>query len=97
MKWLHEHPITAADETAFLKHEVATWKRTSIIAAREREHEVNQLLALDGGTKKNKSWSGRLPYLHLIHALIYHDNIKAAYIRRSDIPSGWMAVENRNT
>ena len=32
MKWLHEHPITAADGTAFLKHEVATRKQTSTIA-----------------------------------------------------------------
>ncbi len=54
-------------------------------------------MALNGGTKKNKSWSGRLPYLCLIHALIDHDNIKAASIHRSDIPSGRMAVENRNT
>ena len=61
------------------------------------ENEANQLLALDGGTKKNKRWSRRLPYLRLIHALIDHDNIKAAYIRRGDIPLGRMAVENRNT
>ena len=61
------------------------------------ENEANQLLALDGGTKKNKSWSGRLPHLYLIHALIDHSNIKAAYIHCGDIPSGQMAVENCNT
>ncbi len=38
-----------------------------------------------------------MPYLHLIHALIDHDNIKAAYVCHSEIPSGQMAVENQNT
>lgn len=100
MKWLQEHPIAAADDITFLKHEVGIRKRTALLAARERDKETEQLLALDGAASsknKYKSWNGRLPYLRLIHALVDHDNIKAAYVHRGDIPSGRMAVENRNT
>ncbi len=99
MKWLHDYPIAATDDVAFLKREVASRKKAAINAAQERDKEAAKLLALDGEGAKNKykSWNGRLPYLRLIHTLIDHDNIKAAYIRRGDIPSGRMAVENRNT
>ena len=100
MTWLQDHPIVAARDVAFLKNEVSNRKRTAINAEKESEKEVEQLVAVDGAggvKKKYKSWSGRLPYLRLIHALIDHDNIKATYVRRGDIPSGRMAVENRNT
>jgi hypothetical protein len=98
IKWLEEHPIAAADDVAFLKCEVASRKRTAINAAMENDKEAGQRLDLDGATKnKYKSWSGRVPYLRLIHALLDHDNIKTAYVRRGDISSGRMAVENRNT
>ena len=51
----------------------------------------------DKGAKKYKSWTGKYPYLRLIHAIVDDDDIKRAYIHRNDIPSGRMAVENRNT
>lgn len=35
--------------------------------------------------------------LRLIHALVDHDDIKSAYLTRHDLPSGRMAIENRNT
>ena len=71
--------------------------RVVINAEREKKKEKEKLLDLDGLATKYKSWTGRAPYLCLIHALIDHDDIKAAYICRDDIPSGRMAVENRNT
>ena len=97
MKWLEEHPIIAAEDAAFLKQAVASRKRTAVNAARETEFEREQLLAVDVAGKKYKKWSGRLPYLRLIHALVDNDDIKVAYLRRGDIPSGRMAVDNRNT
>jgi len=42
-------------------------------------------------------WLGKFPFLRLIHAIIDDNNIKGAYIRRLQIPSGRMAVENRRT
>ena len=97
-KWLQDHPIAAADNVAFLKHKVAKRKMTAIKAAQESDKEAEQLLAHDGAGAKNKykSWNGQLPCLHLICALINHDNIKAAYVRRGDILSGQirMGVEN---
>ena len=35
--------------------------------------------------------------LHLIHALIDHDEIKRAFHTRHNLPGGHMEVENRNT
>ena len=35
--------------------------------------------------------------LRLIHALVDHDDVKSAYLTRHDLPSGRMAIENRNT
>ena len=97
MKWLEDHPIAAADDVSFLKKEVANMARVVINAKKEKNKEKEQLLDLEGSATKYKSWTGRAPYLRLIHTLIDHDDIKAAYIHRGDIPSGRMAVENRNT
>ena len=35
--------------------------------------------------------------LKLIHALVDHIDIKSAYLTSHDLPSGRMAIENRNT
>ncbi len=97
MKWLEDHPIAAADDVSFLKKEVASMKRVVLNAAREKNKEQEKMSDLDGTASKYKSWNGRIPYLRLIHALIDHDDIKVTYIHQGDIPSGRMAVENRNT
>ena len=50
--------------------------------------------ALGGG---GASWHGKFPMLRLIHVLLGHDNIKSAYLTHHDLPSGRMAIGNRNT
>ncbi len=67
------------------KHRVVTEK-----AVAERLHNAE---ALDGG----KKWQGKYPMLRMMHALVDHDEIKRAYLARQDLPSGQIAVENRNT
>ncbi|KAL3788385.1 hypothetical protein HJC23_009191 [Cyclotella cryptica] len=46
---------------------------------------------------KGANWMGKFPMLRLIHVLIDHDEIKRAFHNRHDLPSGRMALENRNT
>ncbi len=48
----------------------------------------------DGGP--GGSWIGSYPHLHLIHAVIDDNDIKAAYLSRLNLPSGHMAMEQRN-
>ena len=89
MKWLKEHPIESDDDLAFLKREIENKKSAALQASKDSKKEKQQLAALDAAAKsKHKSWSGRHPYLCLIHALVDHDSIKLAYIRRGDLPSG---------
>ena len=49
----------------------------------------------DGGP--GGSWIGKYAYLRLIHAIIDDNDIKAAYLSRLNLPSGRMAIEQRNT
>ena len=92
-EWLNEHPISGADDVAFIKKTVV--ERITITmeenAAREKEKEDQELAG--GGS----SWIGKYPMLRLIHALIDHDNIKRAFLGLHDLPGGRMGVENRNT
>ena len=88
LQWLDEHPISAADDVAFLKRKVEEQKQQSKEAADAKKMEKESL---------EKSWTGSLPYLRLIHCLIEHDEIKSAFLRRYDIAAGRMEMENRNS
>jgi hypothetical protein len=46
---------------------------------------------------ESKRWQGESPYLRLIHCIIDHDEIKMAFLRRHDLSSSCMEVENRNS
>lgn len=97
LKYLCEHPICAADEVAFLKAEISKRKKAAEEATKEAASEKSALEAADAAANKFKSWTGKLPYLRLIHAIVDDEEIKRAYIHRNDIPSGRMSIENRNT
>ena len=82
-------------DVSFLQAEILKRKD----AAKEAEKEAaieKRLLAevADKGAKKYKLWTGKYPYLQLIHAIVDNDDIKHAYIHCNNIPSGRMAVEN---
>jgi hypothetical protein len=89
--WLTAHPLVRKDDVSFVLSTVAARSAAAENAAREKEDEER---ALDGGCT---SWHGKFPMLRLIHALVNHDDIKSAYLTRHDLPSGRMAIENRNT
>jgi hypothetical protein len=95
MLYLCDHPISTARDVSFLQAEILKRKD----AAKEAEKEAaieKRLLAevADKGAKKYKLWTGKYPYLQLIHAIVDNDDIKHAYIHCNNIPSGRMAVEN---
>ena len=88
--------------------EEGTSKRISVIAERDksfyesegfkRVERTANILTFGGGTPyEQRSWIGKYAYLRLIHAIIDDNDIKAAYLSRLNLPSGRMAIEQRNT
>jgi hypothetical protein len=51
------------------------------------------------GAKKTTglNWSGKLPWLRLIHCLVDHDEMRTAYTNRTNLPSNRMHLENRKS
>jgi hypothetical protein len=97
LKYLCDHPISGSCDVTFLRAEISKRREAAVDAAKELISEKRQLDIADAAAKKYKSWTGKHPYLRLMHAIVDDDNIKRAYIHRNDVPSGRMAVENRNT
>ncbi len=92
-EWLVNNPIVAAAEVDFIKatiaHQVAVAER---IQQQPAAPSVPPCAASRGS-----NWVGKLPHLRFIHAIIDDVDIKAAYIRRLNLPGGRMAIENRRT
>ncbi len=86
LEWLEEHPILDPADISFLKREVASQKEV-IEAAQEEEEEENARLGAS-------NWNATT-CMRLIHALVDHDEIKAKFLNRSDLPAGRSVVENR--
>jgi hypothetical protein len=98
MNWLNENPIKNAEEVDFI---MSTVSRRIEIAQRSSLEPV----VVPGSTASRSrgdggpggSWIGKYAYLRLIHAIIDDNDIKAAYLSRLNLPSGRMAIEQRNT
>ena len=108
MRWLEEYPISAAEDISFLRATVAERKTAAEDATNKSAAQIRKLQGdattgteakstTDDKKNKHKNWTGRYPYLRLMHALVDNDEIKSAYIHRDDAPSGRMTVENRKT
>jgi hypothetical protein len=85
-EWLEDHPVLNPADISFLKREVASRKEI-LEAARKEEEEDNARLGAG-------NWNATA-CMRLIHALIDHDEIKAKFLNRLDLPAGRSAVENR--
>ena len=85
-EWLEEHPISDPADISFLKREVASRKEVLEAAQKEEEEENARLGA--------GNWNATA-CMRLIHALVDHDEIKAKFLNRLDLPTGRSAVENR--
>ncbi len=97
INWLNENPIKNAQEVNYI---MSTISRCIKIAQRSSLEPVVGPGAMassrdDGGP--GESWFGKYPHLHLIHAVIDDNDIKAAYLSWLNLPSGRMAIEQRNT
>ena len=88
LKWLDDNPITAADDVAFLKATVE-YKRQNAVEAFDAAKAEKELL--------ERNWTGKYPYLRLIHSIVDSDEIKKAFLHRNDIDTTRMTVENRNS
>jgi hypothetical protein len=96
MNWLNENLIKNDLEVIFIK---STISQGVEIAQRAVLEPVvgRETMALKIGGVGSSSWIGKYPRLHLIHAVIDDNDIKAAYLGRLNLPSGRMAIEQRNT
>ena len=94
MKYLCDHPISAASDISFLQAVISKRKGAANDAEKEAASEKRLLEVANAAAKKYKLWTGKYPYLRLIHAFVDNDAIKHAYIHCNDVPSGRMAVEN---
>jgi hypothetical protein len=49
-----------------------------------------------GNNVPTSNWTKKYPYLHLIHCIIDFNDMKTAHQNHLNMPSGRMALENRN-
>ena len=89
LDWLDKHPISSEEEVSFLKTEVANKEKVAKESMEAAKAEAEML--------ETKRWQGEAPYLRLIHCIVDNDNIKLAFLKRHDIASSRMVVENRNS
>lgn len=87
--WLDTHPIAADKDVAFLK--------ATVQIVKEKTVESAKAMAIEAELLGDKAWTGQAPYLRLIHCLVDDDDIKRAYLVRNDIPTGRLALDNRNS
>ena len=85
-----ENPIVGDGEVGFIKEQISIL--IQVAAQMGPDAVVARPSSNNGG-----NWIGKYPHLRLIHAIIDHNEIKRAYLDRLDVPSGRMALENRNT
>jgi hypothetical protein len=75
-KWLDENPIKSPADMVFLTNTVNTKKLQSTEAFDASKAEKELL---------ERSWTGKKPYLRLIHCLVEDDDIKYEFLHRHDI------------
>ena len=85
-EWLEENPIVNAIDIAFLKDTVAS-RKEGAEAARKEDAEDNARLGAG-------NWNSEA-CMRLIHALVDHDDLKAKFLNRLNLPAGRSSVENR--
>ncbi len=88
LKYLDDNPIPAQDDVAFLKETVLLRRLQAYKTFDYQRAEKEKL---------EKGWTGKYPFLRLIHCIIDDDEIKRAFLHRNDVDSTRMTVENRNS
>ena len=86
LEWLEEHPIDDAIDIEFVTDTIAS--RKEVAEAAQKEDEENNA-RLGAG-----NWNSTA-CMRLIHTLVDHDEIKAKFLNRLNLPAGRSSVENR--
>ena len=86
-EWLCDHPILADADNDFLT-KVVSIRKSGFQKSADETDQGNAKLAAG-------NWVGKYPFLRMLHAIIDNEEIKAMFLRRAELPSGRMAVENR--
>jgi hypothetical protein len=79
MEWLDHHPIVSPADVTFLCMKVSKEKELAQNSIDKYGNESELL---------NRAWTGQVPYLQLIHALVDDDVAKHAFLHRYDAASG---------
>ena len=87
-QWLDKNPISNHDEVEYLNSKIHEHKKVQEEANAARKREMDAL---------ERNWVGKYPYLRLIHCLVDDDSIKHAYLRRNDMNTSRLALDNRNS
>lgn len=87
IQWLDDHPISKKEDIKYLEKVIESHRKASHSAHAAAQLEREAL---------ESNWTGKYPYLRLIHCII-DDNIKESYLHRNDFDTTRMQVENRNS
>ncbi len=85
-EWLEQNPVVDESDIAFVTASVASRKAVAE-AAQKEENEENARLGAG-------NWNSTA-CMRLIHALVDHDDLKAKFLNRLDLPAGRASIENR--
>ena len=85
LEWLDENPISDPTDIAFLSNKLVEHKAI----AKEAERVADYFL--------DKQWTGRYPYLRMIHALMDQDDAERLFLARYDLDNIRLQVKNQNS
>ena len=88
IQWLEENPITEVSDVEYLRKLVLA-KKNDCVQELDQERLDN--------AKLEKSWTGAIPFMRLIHCFIDNDAIKGAFMHRNGVDPTRMSMENRNS
>jgi hypothetical protein len=83
LEWLDNNPVTNEEDVTFLTQKVTEHKTIVEEAATVARNDAEQL---------ERQWSGKNPYLRLIHALVDHDDAKRLFLVRYDLDNSRLQV-----
>jgi hypothetical protein len=92
-QWLDDNPSTDVAEVSFIQYTITK----HIAVAKRAAAEVPAIWGAGAGSGAVGNWVGKYPHLWLLPAIIDDDDIKTAYLARTNCPGGRMAVEIRDT
>ena len=85
LTWFDNNLITNNQDVNFIVKAINMQKEKADNAPSEKKGEKDKL---------ERNWSGKYPYLHLIHCIENNDDVKHAFLCKHDILSVCLSIEN---